>query len=148
MGARAAFLEAGGKEHRCIECPGGSHEWLASLADFSVLQIADWPTAAAAGSPEQLAASRAAVWRWVPCSKLDRVLLALVLIAVYAHSAKARGRLSIKNGLVEPCCGRQLAKEDWYIRLRVCCRLTSVIRMSNATVSFVPKAAIHSFQST
>ena len=59
MEVRHAFLEAGGKEHRCIECPNGSPEWLAALADFSVLQMADWPTAPAAGSAEQLAASRA-----------------------------------------------------------------------------------------
>ena len=59
MEARHALQGAGGEEHRCIECPNGRPEWLAALADFSVLQIADWPTAAAAGSAEQLAASRA-----------------------------------------------------------------------------------------
>ena len=57
--ASLAFLEAGGKDSDYIECPNSSPEWLAALADFSVLQIADWPTAAAAGSAEQLAASRA-----------------------------------------------------------------------------------------
>ena len=61
MGAGHAFLEADGKEHRCIVCLNDSPEWLAALADFSVLQMADWPTAAAAGSAEQLAASHAAV---------------------------------------------------------------------------------------
>ena len=55
----AEHFKAGGKEFRCIECPNDSSEWLAALAEFSVLQIADWPTAAATGSPKQLAASRA-----------------------------------------------------------------------------------------
>ena len=59
MEARYAFLEDGGKEHRCIVCLNDSPEWLASLADFSVLQMADWPTEPAAGSAEQVAASRA-----------------------------------------------------------------------------------------
>ena len=45
MGARHAILEAGGKASGYIECPYGSPEWLAALADFSVLQMADWPTA-------------------------------------------------------------------------------------------------------
>ena len=60
MEARHAFLEAGGKEFRYIECLNDSPEWLAALADFSVLQMGGWPTAPAAGSAEQLAASRAA----------------------------------------------------------------------------------------
>ena len=59
MEAGHAFSEAGGKEYCCIECPNDSPEWLAALADFSVLQMADWPTEAAAGSAEQLAAPRA-----------------------------------------------------------------------------------------
>ena len=53
MEARHALQGAGGEEHRCIECPNGRPEWLAALADFSVLQIADWPTAAAAGSGQR-----------------------------------------------------------------------------------------------
>ena len=60
MEARHAFLEAGGKEFHYIECLNDSPEWLAALADFSVLQMGGWPTAPAAGSAEQLAASRAA----------------------------------------------------------------------------------------
>ena len=52
MEARHALLEVGGEVHRCIECPDGSPEWLAALADFSVLRMADWPTAPAAGSAE------------------------------------------------------------------------------------------------
>lgn len=80
MGARHAFLQAGGKEHHCIECPNGSPEWLAALADFSVLQIADWPTAAAAAAGSGQRAARNSLlrhaqppWRWVPCSRLDRI---------------------------------------------------------------------------
>ncbi len=60
MEARHAFLEAGGKEFRYIECLNDSPEWLAALADFSAQQMGGWPTAPAAGSAEQLAASRAA----------------------------------------------------------------------------------------
>ena len=47
----AVHFEAGGKEYRYIECPNDSPEWLAALADFSVLQIADWPTAPAIERP-------------------------------------------------------------------------------------------------
>ena len=61
MEARHALLEDGGKDSRYIECPNDSPEWLAALADLSVLQMAGWPTAPAAGSAEQLAASRAIV---------------------------------------------------------------------------------------
>ena len=50
--ASLAFLEAGGKASGYIECPYGSPEWLAELPEFSVLQIADWPTAAATGSTD------------------------------------------------------------------------------------------------
>ena len=59
MEARHALLEVSAKDSRYFECPNGSPEWLAALADFSVLQMADWPTAPAAGSAEQLTASRA-----------------------------------------------------------------------------------------
>ena len=58
--ASLAFLEAGGKDSDYIECPNGSPEWLAAGADVSVRQMADWLTAPAAGSAEQLAASPAA----------------------------------------------------------------------------------------
>ena len=60
MEARHAFLEAGGKEFRYIECLNDSPEWLAALADFSAQQMGGWPTAPAAGGAEQLAASRTA----------------------------------------------------------------------------------------
>ena len=60
MQSRHAFLEADAKDSRYFECPNDSPEWLAAGADFSVLQMADWATAAAAGSAEQLAASHAA----------------------------------------------------------------------------------------
>jgi protoporphyrin/coproporphyrin ferrochelatase len=58
--ARHAFLEAGGQEFRYIDCLNDSSEWIAGLADFSATQLAGWPTAPAARSAEQLAASRAA----------------------------------------------------------------------------------------
>ena len=62
--------------------------------------MAGWPTVPAEGSAEQLAASRAAVWRWVPGGKLDRVLLALFLIAACARSEWAGGGFSIEEGLL------------------------------------------------
>ena len=52
MQSRHAFLEAGAKNSRYFECPNDSPEWLAALAHFSVLQMAGWPTAPAAGSAE------------------------------------------------------------------------------------------------
>ena len=97
--------------------------------------MAGWPTVPAEGSAEQLAASRAAVWRWVlggRCS-LNRALLALFLIASCARSAWARGVFSIKDGLVAPCGGRQLATEGWYTRMRVCFRLKPVIHAAKST---------------
>ena len=75
MQARHAFLEAGAKDSRCFECPNNSPEWLAALADLSVLQMGDRPTAPAAASAEQIAASRATAWRWLPGSRLDRVFI-------------------------------------------------------------------------
>ena len=48
----AEHFKAGGKEFRCIECPNDSPEWLAALAEFSVLQIADWPTGLATDNAE------------------------------------------------------------------------------------------------
>ena len=60
MEARHALLEVGAKDSRYIECPNDSPEWLAALSHFSVLQMGGWPTAPAAASAEQLAASRAA----------------------------------------------------------------------------------------
>ena len=47
MQARHAFLEADAKDSRYIECPNDSPEWMAAGADFSVLQMAGWPTEAA-----------------------------------------------------------------------------------------------------
>ena len=60
MEARHALQGAGGEEHRCIECPNGRPEWLAALADLSVLQMGDWPTQ---GKPDAqtLAVSRAGI---------------------------------------------------------------------------------------
>ena len=58
-------------------------------------------------------------WRWVAGSRLDRALVATVLIASCARSAWARGVFSIKDGLVATCGGRQLATVGWYTRLRV-----------------------------
>lgn len=59
MEARHAFLQAGGKDFRYIDCLNDSPEWLSGLADFSASQLAGWPTA---GRPDagELAASRAA----------------------------------------------------------------------------------------
>ena len=48
MGAGHALLEACYKESGYIVCPNGGPAWLAGLADFSVLQMAVWPTASAA----------------------------------------------------------------------------------------------------
>ncbi|WP_309678871.1 ferrochelatase [Polaromonas sp.] len=59
MEARHAFLQAGGKEFRYIECLNDSPAWIAALADFSAQQLAGWPTQAPP-DPEKLAASRAA----------------------------------------------------------------------------------------
>ena len=42
--ARHAFLQAGGKEFHYIECLNDSPTWLAALAEFSVRQLAGWPT--------------------------------------------------------------------------------------------------------
>jgi ferrochelatase len=57
--ARHAFLQAGGKEFRYIECLNDSPQWLAALADFSAQQLAGWPTQAGP-DVQQLAASGAA----------------------------------------------------------------------------------------
>jgi protoporphyrin/coproporphyrin ferrochelatase len=60
MEARHAFLEAGGQQFNYIECLNDSPQWLAALADFSVQQLAGWPTQSSAGDGQKLAASRAA----------------------------------------------------------------------------------------
>jgi ferrochelatase len=57
MEARHAFLEAGGKEFHYIPCLNDSPQWLAALAEFSVQQLAGWPTQAHPG-PEALRSSR------------------------------------------------------------------------------------------
>ena len=77
---------------------------------------------------------------WVPNSRyrLNQTLLALVLIAVCAHSAWARGVFSIKDRLVATCGGRQLATEGWYSRLRVCFKLNAVLHASSSTGWFRP----------
>ena len=44
MEARHAFLQAGGAEFHYIDCLNDSPQWLAALADFSIGQLAGWPT--------------------------------------------------------------------------------------------------------
>ncbi len=58
MEARHAFLQAGGKDFRYIECLNDSPVWIAALADFTVQHLAGWP-AHAGSDAEALAASRA-----------------------------------------------------------------------------------------
>lgn len=59
MEARDAFLKAGGKEFHYIECLNDSPQWIAALADFSMEQLAGWPTQVQPDH-QALAASRAA----------------------------------------------------------------------------------------
>ena len=86
MQARHAFLEADAKDSRYIECPNDSPERLAALADFSVLQMEDWPTAPAAAARNSLLRHARPLWLGAG-SRLDRVLFAPVLIAACARSA-------------------------------------------------------------
>ncbi len=59
MEAQHAFLAAGGKEFRYIECLNDSPVWLAALAELSAQHLAGWPTQTGADA-QALAASRAA----------------------------------------------------------------------------------------
>ena len=107
MEARHAFLEVGTKEHRCMECPKGSPERLTGLADFAVLQ-SGLIHGTDSGQCRSTCGVARLFQRWLPGSRLDRVLFAPVLIVACARSAWARGVFSIKDGLVAPCGGRQL----------------------------------------
>jgi protoporphyrin/coproporphyrin ferrochelatase len=53
-------LQAGGQQFNYIECLNDSPQWLSALADFSVQQLAGWPTQSSADDGPKLAASRAA----------------------------------------------------------------------------------------
>lgn len=52
MEVRHALLVAGAKDSGYFECSNDNPEWLNAGANFSVLQMANWLTAAAAGSVE------------------------------------------------------------------------------------------------
>ena len=95
-------------------------------ADFGVLQMAGWPTAAAADNAEQLAASRATALALGARQQAGSGLFAPVLIAACARSAWARGVFIIKKGLVAPCGGCQLETEGLYSRLKGCFRLAKL----------------------
>jgi protoporphyrin/coproporphyrin ferrochelatase len=57
--ARAAFLNAGGKEFHYIPCLNDNPDWISALSAITQKHLAGWPTRSAA-PPDQLAASRTA----------------------------------------------------------------------------------------
>ena len=58
--ARAAFLQAGGKEFRYIPCLNDQHEWISALCAIAQRHMAGWDTGAQAGdTTEQRAKVRA-----------------------------------------------------------------------------------------
>jgi ferrochelatase len=44
--ARAAFLQAGGREFNYLPCLNDQHEWIAALSAVAIRHLQGWPTAA------------------------------------------------------------------------------------------------------